>query len=326
MHCLFVAIVSQLALAADLKIEIDKPILYKAKNCIEQEWGFAYVTYQGEPSVEGYFEVDGKPVKYRIDSTDSDVVKVYNLGETKEGDDDPVTTELGEFFEFKTGGEIELVVKLGESESRCKLTVVELPFNSFPEASPAEDVIKAWGLPSQKSRAGVSWPRTAVIDGIYYSAQPGGAVLREHWFYEKHPGLAISVGSGKVMDIGSFRPPETDAENFNEALRAKALEKTIERRRFDVDAEIRAEELAALGYRIWRSANGKFEVHALLVEFKIGPPGVVLLKRADDEKIIEVPMASLNAEDQSWARKELKARAKAKREQERIERLQRKKS
>jgi hypothetical protein len=86
---------------------------------------------------------------------------------------------------------------------RADVKIVELPIKTFPFGTPSGEVIKALGLPDDKSKVFVSWPDSKRIDGIFYNPRAGGAAMAEHWRYKDYPGLVVSIMNGTVYEIAS---------------------------------------------------------------------------------------------------------------------------
>ncbi len=143
-----------------------------------------------EPAA-GFVPVDGKPEKVIFSSSNPSIVTVNESGNAS----------------FKAGGNVTVTVKVASERIRIPIKVVEVPVYAgrySDQATSAEEVIKLLGMPDEKEEHYVSWPDTELIDGIFYSADPGRITVTEHWKYKKYPGAVIAIVYGKVSAVGTY--------------------------------------------------------------------------------------------------------------------------
>ena len=139
-----------------------------------------------------------------VESSDSKVVKLCLIGDDNVFGSE-IKTSKGQQVEFLKTGSSEISVKLAGEVFLETIKVEQLPFST---GVPAADVIGVFGFPTSKKRFYVSWPNLEVIDNIIYNPSAGqSGIGGEHWRFEKHPGLVVSIINDKVGKIGSCSKP-----------------------------------------------------------------------------------------------------------------------
>lgn len=146
-------------------------------------WGFTSVslrvsTKMGKNPVGKYFNVNGKTVAVEIKSSNPSVLEEE-------------TSTLGHFY-AQAPGDVELLVKVGETEKRIKLHVICL--TELTRKMTAEKIIPILGFPSSTHVISISatWDKqmvSEVVDGqVYFATWPRyPTTYAEHWFYDKYP-------------------------------------------------------------------------------------------------------------------------------------------
>ena len=279
-------------LRADVGGSVDDPIIYIPKGGTTTRWSFFKVRYRGELPTEGFFNVDGEPVRMKITSSNPELLRIYLLGDKTPSTGLVVDSRLGERYEFLKPGEVTITITVGEESRGMAIKIVEVPIKDRPLGTPSADVIETLGLPDKKREVFVSWPHFETIDGIIYNPPAGNAAMAEHWRYNAYPGLVVSIMNGRVRQIASNTSTAAIAEAIAEATRKEA------------EAAREAAQKAARDalFRNWTDSAGKFSLLAKFIELKSSQ---VYLERKDDGQTIKVPMSRLSTEDQEWIRNEL---------------------
>ncbi len=274
--------------AKQLQAKADEPIVYIPKKGTTTLWRFVKVQYRGEQSTEGFFNVDGKPSRLKITSSNPELMRVNLIGDKDALTDLTVDSRLGEQYTFSKPGDVTITVTVGDESKTLIVKIIELPIEVFPSGTSSAQVIEILGLPDEKRKVFVSWPDSENIDGIFYMPQAGDSVMAEHWRYKAYTGLVVSIINGGVNKIASNTSADVNAK-----------------------AEHVATEDAL--FHNWTDSAGKFSLEAKFIELK---DGQVYLERKDNGKTIKIPMSRLSKEDQKWVRDELKRRTEEKQKSE----------
>jgi hypothetical protein len=155
------------------------------------EFSFVLAAFDGLKPTEGFFEVDGTPVRLEATSSDATVVEIKP---------DPEFT-LSPFVAcFRRPGTATITVQAGRYKAEQPVKVIEIPVNAD---APSSDVIQEMGFPTEKRKVYVTWPKDEFIDCFMYSPKAGQPFIGEHWTYEKYPSLVLSIESGKIWKVGT---------------------------------------------------------------------------------------------------------------------------
>lgn len=214
-----------------LSARIAESIVYISDNGKPTFWNevedFVSVTFNGHASIEGFFDIDGKPTKISIASSNVKILKIVSAEETvaeieklerrqASGEGDVVTPTLIDAlkrrlklerrlgdprYEFLAPGEVKLMVAVGQRKVELPLKVVASPVSP---GETADKIIAAIGLPDWKSEIFVRWPDAERVDRFFYGPTASErSIAASHWRYKKHPGLVLSLRDGVLSDISS---------------------------------------------------------------------------------------------------------------------------
>lgn len=207
----------------ELLVRFQFTTLYIPGNRHETRLGYArffFVSYQAsggtvqKKPVEGYFRVNGKAEKLTVRSSNRKILgatRDFRPGKRQMSRDLIYTDDAGLSLTAVGPGVASVTVTLAGQSVSIPMKVVQLPINGggFRDAARAdeaahtkEEVIKILGLPDQRIEDYLSWPDSASVDGIYYSASdPRYGVHIEHWKYNKYPGAVIAFNMSKVNAV-----------------------------------------------------------------------------------------------------------------------------
>lgn len=175
-----------------LRMTVEASPIYLAKDepKIALISSFFRVTYDDEWPTGGMFQINGKAERLTFKSSDGNVVRL-----------DFNDTGVDGYVHFLSAGDSEIKAAAGDQDATIKIQVIELPFK-LGESS--QTVVQHFGFPDSKQRHYVDWPDAESIDNIFYKPSAAeGAILVEHWRFNKHPGLVISVSDDRLYRVGS---------------------------------------------------------------------------------------------------------------------------
>jgi hypothetical protein len=192
----------ELAKSAALVFSIDESTVYiptTNKPDTDLLVSFVRLSFNGERTTAGLFNVGGKPVRPLVTSSDPSVVKVIQVGEVHPEMVGGALTS-SELIRFLKPGNVVLRAEVAGHETSCEVSVVQVPIELGMSAN---DVIESIGFPSSKKHIFASWPNSRTADKMRYFPRAGKSISGEHWRFEKYPGLVVSIIFGKVKEIGS---------------------------------------------------------------------------------------------------------------------------
>ncbi len=201
--------------------------------------GFFFVTYQEaggtvhKKPVAGHFRVNGNPEKLTVRSSNKKVLAGYGRLPTAQellagkkllpspplSRDLNYTDDYGLTLTAVRPGTANIVVSLANRSVSIPIKVTEVPINgggvltrtrTGKPAHTKDEVIKILGLPDKREERYLAWPKSAWVDGIFYSASdPRYGVSVEHWKYRKYPGMVISFQGEHVNQVRTVQKFET---------------------------------------------------------------------------------------------------------------------
>jgi hypothetical protein len=166
------------------------------------EFGICTLLFDGKEPTQGFFKVGDKTCEVTVESTDREVA-----GAVK----DPKHINGPYYFIFKKPGKATLTVRVGDYSASHDVEVKEAA------VAPGDDtdaVIRELGLPSFKQNVFVKWPKTETHDCFIYIPKAGDPFNGEHWWFENHPDLVLSVEDGKVVKLGTNRKRTDNQKEF----------------------------------------------------------------------------------------------------------------
>jgi len=184
-----------------LTLTVQSNIVYIPKGGVTVFKPFAQITFADSELIAGYFNVNGKPEKLKIQSNDKNILAIFSPDEVSKKTE---FNKLQDFvYCFKKAGEVSVTASAGNENAVVKLNVVELPFSIGDRAS---SVIEALGFPKQdkdesSSSMVVSWPDFRWVDGIGYQPDAGERITITHWKYDKYPRLVLAMKNDKISEI-----------------------------------------------------------------------------------------------------------------------------
>lgn len=157
------------------------------------EYGICTLLFDGKEPTQGFFKVGGKTCEVTIESSDRDVVAPQK---------DPKQLLGPYFFIFKKPGKARLSIRVGDYTASHDIEVKEA---AAAPGDPTDAVIQKLGLPSLQHKVFVDWPKTETHDCFIYTPKAGDPFMGEHWWFEDHRDLVLSVEDGKVAKLGTNR-------------------------------------------------------------------------------------------------------------------------
>ena len=148
------------------------------------------ITFNGEQPTEGFFSIAGKAEPVTVKSSDPTILRINATGR----DIYPY------MFHFDKPGRVVVSVNAGPFTVEQLFEIVGV---SVKETT-TRAVIEALGLPSVKKQVYVRWPNSENVDCFFYAPDAGSSFSGEHWTYDKHPGLMLSVSDGTVKQVGTL--------------------------------------------------------------------------------------------------------------------------
>jgi len=144
-----------------------------------------------EPSA-GFIPINGKPEQVKVSSSDQSLIEVFDDGSAG----------------VRGAGNVVVYVECAGTRLSIPIQIVTTPFSIGYGESDPKQIIATLGIPQRKQSYVVRWPKSEIIDQMYYGPDAGSQEVGEHWEYDKLPGLAIRVIGSFVKDIGMRdRPP-----------------------------------------------------------------------------------------------------------------------
>jgi len=155
------------------------------------EYSIMLCSFNGKKPIEGFFDIDGKPVRLEATSSDENIVSI---------NPDPKFLFSPFIVRFSRPGKAIVTVTAGEYTVDQEIEVVQLPINADASSG---DVIQSLGFPTEKKSVYVEWPKDEFVDCFFYSPEAGDPFIGEHWTYEKYPSLVLSIEDGKLQKVGT---------------------------------------------------------------------------------------------------------------------------
>lgn len=142
----------------------------------------------------GFIPINGKAEKISYRSSNDLIARVHDDGSAG----------------FHKGGNVDITMSLAGESISVPLRVIEVPVKASRQpknATNVGDVVGKLGFPDRKSKHYISWPKSELIDGIFYSPSVRGGIATEHWEYDAYPAAVIAIvgnsTSGWVWCVGT---------------------------------------------------------------------------------------------------------------------------
>jgi len=103
---------------------------------------------------------------------------------------------------FLAGGEVGLTASVSDDISITEFfDVVELEFS---RGTNADEILTAFGQPTDRKQHVFEWPASGSIDGISYVPTINQKTLSaEHWHFRDRPGLVVSIVNDRLYNVGA---------------------------------------------------------------------------------------------------------------------------
>jgi len=167
--------------------------VWAPRNDAAIEFGICQIFFDGEPPTQGFFKIGDKTEQVAIESSDTAIALPMR---------DDKHTSGPYFFLFKKPGEATLTVRVGPYSVSHKIEVAMAP---VAPRDKTDFVIGEMGLPSHKQSIFVKWPKTEFHDGFMYEPKAGEPFNGEHWWFDSHRDLILSIEAGEVLKLGTNR-------------------------------------------------------------------------------------------------------------------------
>lgn len=155
--------------------------------------------------VEGFYSIDGKASRIKIDSDNKDILRVRKH------------PSLGTELTFTKEGKVNLTIELGENTFHIPMSVIRINLEIGDRGAA---VVERLGIPDQSETIFTSWPDVETHDNIIYAPEAGRVILAKHLKYARHPNLVVSIVDSAVYRIrGCYDPkPEPVLEEEQKKL------------------------------------------------------------------------------------------------------------
>lgn len=306
--------------AADgpLTVRAAETIIYIAKNQPSiLNGGFVQIRYNGERSVEGFFDVQGEAVRYlitanvptvlQIDTPKSIADEIERLKtKPRENESDAFRRTAMQLLEaklilikqvgglsytFLKAGDVSIRVEVGKNHVDLPIKVVQISVSPGDES---EKVVETFGLPDRKTNVYVRWPESESLDGLFYKPSASeSSISADHWKYDKYPGLVLSIRDGTLNAIATYSDSGTEAD-------------VVAKPELDTDDDPFAEPKNKIvakpeGLRTWTAKSGH-KAEAVYVGYE---EGKVILKSAEG-KTTKVLLSKLSDADRKYVREQIR--------------------
>lgn len=156
------------------------------------------MTYNGEYSEGGYFNVNGRPVAPKVYVDNQEVLRWLMPHELNAAQSNHEYSMIHRLV-FLSPGTANLIIHFDGQEIRLPFEVTRI---SLPQEFGEKELVDLMSFPDRKEEGVVSWPNKRTVDGEVYEAKAGGGGgYWDHWYYEEYPTVAFIPHRHKLRHI-----------------------------------------------------------------------------------------------------------------------------
>jgi hypothetical protein len=142
---------------------------------------------------------DGSTGRIAFRSSDPTVAKVFN-GDS--GEERFLQHKAGE-LSFVGPGKVTITASIADPATGSTTSSVNIPLEvrRIPlwRGLTKDDLVAVLGLPDAQTSGHVEWPKSQIVDGVFYDPKDPSGIFWEHWFYRAYPGVVFRLDVGYLI-------------------------------------------------------------------------------------------------------------------------------